>query len=114
MERVVKPGGAVLTDCHNILRLDFPNTFYRRFVNPKGFRGKVNSYYLFPWEISKRYSLPTLHIIKIQGHKFLPPNELLIKVLGENKLIQFEKLIGASWFKFFCADNFILLKKAGN
>lgn len=113
IKRVLKPGGLAVVDAHNFFRLDLPNVLYRRFVNPRGFLGLVPSYYLFPWELKDRYSVPGLVVCETIGHKFLPPLRFLLRLLGQDSLLRVEKIVSTSWLKYFCADMYIVLRKDG-
>jgi len=108
--RVLKPGGIALVDAHNFFRLDFPNVMFRRFINPKGI-GSVPSFYLTPWELKRVYRSPNLKIISLIGHKLLPPNRLILRLLSDSHLLNFERIISKRIFKYMCADLYILLKK---
>lgn len=111
--RVLKPGGFIVVDAHNFFRLDILNCFVRRFINPKGLFGvqRVDSYYLFPWEIKSRYAVKNSRLQKIIGHKFIPPLPLLYKVMGHNLIFKLERILSDSWLKFFAFDSYIQLYK---
>lgn len=112
-ERVLKPGGLLVVDAHNFFRLDILNTFVRRYINPKGLLNmyKVESYYLFPWELAPKYQTHHMKIINILGHKCLPMHTIVLRLLGEKKYMLLEHKLKQSFYRYFASDVYITLQK---
>jgi len=113
IERVLKPKGIVIVDAHNFFRIDIWNTMVRRYLKPKGIKKEsgVESYFLYPWEIKKKYTYDKLSIIKIHGNKLLPPNRFFSAIFSEKNLIKFESIFKSTFLKYFAADLYIKIKK---
>lgn len=114
MSRVVKEGGFVIVDAHNLFRLDILRTFTRRFLNyHKTKIGKVVSFYWTPSEIKRKYTSQNLTLSDIFGDKIIPPYTTVIKLIGAEKMLKLDNTLGQSFLKYIGAECYLKFVKSG-